>query len=100
IHQTRATWHPTKLGPKDLWDKLDRVLWHQDEPFNSCNILICFDIAQQAAASGVRVLLNGGGADEPIGGYFADFPNYWLSLLHAGKPEKTRSEIDAYCAVH
>lgn len=54
---------------------LDRVLWHQDEPYPFPN-LIPFDVLLEAVQQhGVRVILDGEGGDQAIGeggGYFTE----------------------------
>jgi asparagine synthase (glutamine-hydrolysing) len=100
VNHTGAEWHVAKIDWTDPWGALSRVLQYQDEPFNSMNVLISFEIARQAASHGIKVLLNGAGSDETIGGYLANFINYWLSLVDAGENNKARSEIDAHCAIH
>jgi asparagine synthase (glutamine-hydrolysing) len=100
LRQTGAVGHLAKIDHADPWKALGQLLWYQDEPFNSMNILITFEIARLAKANGVKVLLNGGGADETIGGYPANFINYWTTLICAGERTKARAEIEAYCSVH
>jgi asparagine synthase (glutamine-hydrolysing) len=53
-----------------------------------------------SASHGVRVVLNGQGADETIGGYFSCFMDYWRELLWKGRPGKVWDEIRNYSATH
>jgi asparagine synthase (glutamine-hydrolysing) len=76
------------------------MLAYQDEPVHALNALITFDIFELAAANHVKVMLNGGGADEVLGGYFRFFRRQWYTLLKAGKVREVWSEIDAYTRVH
>ncbi len=54
-------------------DELARILphmaWHQDEPFGSSSIFAQWEVFRLAAASGVKVILDGQGADEMLFGY-------------------------------
>lgn len=71
---------PTEQG---LWDDLERLVWHQDEPFQSTSIFAQWCVMRLAHQRGVTVLLDGQGADELLGGYrpFA----VWLGqLLRSG----------------
>jgi asparagine synthase (glutamine-hydrolysing) len=51
--------------------ELDRLIWHQEEPFLSTSIYAqwCVMRLVREAGSGVTVLLDGQGADEALGGY-------------------------------
>ena len=48
----------------------------------------------------MRVVLNGQGGDETIGGYFSYFMDYWRELLWEGRPGKVWDEIQNYSATH
>ena len=58
--------HPTA---ERLASDLSRLVWHQEEPFGSTSIFAQWCVMAEARAQGVTVLLDGQGADEPIGGY-------------------------------
>lgn len=45
------------------------LAWHQEEPFGSTSIFAQWCVMAAAREAGVTVLLDGQGADEPIGGY-------------------------------
>lgn len=63
----------------DCWAQLDRVFYHQEEPFGSAGIYAQFAVMEAAKRAGVTVLLDGQGADEILGGY----PHYQPSGLKA-----------------
>ena len=48
---------------------LDRLTWHQDEPFGSTSIFAQWCVMAKVRERGVTVLLDGQGADEALGGY-------------------------------
>jgi asparagine synthase (glutamine-hydrolysing) len=52
-----------------LRDELDNWLWHQDEPVSGSNMYAHFCVARLARQSGIKVLLDGQGADEQLAGY-------------------------------
>jgi len=54
-----------------LESELDRLIWHQEEPFLSTSIYAqwCVMRLVREAGNGVTVLLDGQGADEALGGY-------------------------------
>ncbi len=72
--------YPTGEG---LWDDLEKLVWYQDEPFQSTSMFAQWCVMRLARERGVTVLLDGQGADEMLGGYrpFA----VWLGqLLRSG----------------
>src|SRR5206468_7475180 len=63
--------HKVRAGPADLVADLDRLIEVQGEPFRSTSIYAQYRVFELAAASGVKVMLDGQGADELLGGYRA-----------------------------
>lgn len=53
----------------DLFELMPTILWHQDEPYQSQSAYLGYCVFQLAKEQGVKVLLNGQGADEYLGGY-------------------------------
>jgi asparagine synthase (glutamine-hydrolysing) len=64
-----------------LMDQIERVTWHQDEPFGSTSIFAQWCVFERAGALGIKVMLDGQGADEQLAGYHAMFPVYYRQLL-------------------
>jgi asparagine synthase (glutamine-hydrolysing) len=58
--------------PERLFQDLDRLLWHQDEPFTSTSIFAGWCVYGLAREQGVTVTLDGQGPDEMLGGYVRD----------------------------
>jgi len=50
-------------------ENLDTLIWHQDEPFNGISVYAQYCLFETAAKQGVRVMLDGQGADEIFAGY-------------------------------
>jgi asparagine synthase (glutamine-hydrolysing) len=59
----------------------DRITWHQDEPFASTSIYAQWQVFGLAAAHGVKVMLDGQGADEQLAGYHSFFAPRFRGLL-------------------
>lgn len=58
---------------EELFPTLDRITWHQDEPFGSTSVYAQWQVFRLAAGERVKVMLDGQGADEQLAGY----PNYF-----------------------
>lgn len=71
-------------SPERLLKDLDRLLWHQEEPFVSTSIFAGWCVYGLAREQGVTVTLDGQGPDEMLGGYV---PAMYPALLaeHAGR---------------
>lgn len=52
-----------------LFDELDRVIWHMDEPFGSTSMYAQWNVFKAAKKNGLTVMLDGQGADEQLAGY-------------------------------
>ena len=100
IAQTGAELVQYAPKPRDLWDRLARHLWHQDEPVHSMTSLVIDGLAQLARQRGVTVLLNGQGADEVLAGYGSYFVDYWSELMRTGVLTRLWREVGAHRHVH
>jgi len=69
--------HPTaELFTSDF----EKICYHQEEPFQSSSILTQYKVYELANAHGIKVLLDGQGADEVLAGYHKYYPWYWQEL--------------------
>ncbi len=70
----------------DLWSKdYLRLHYYQEEPFQSTSVYAQWKVMELAKSCGVKVLLDGQGADELFGGYHKYIPIYYSSLLWSGR---------------
>jgi asparagine synthase (glutamine-hydrolysing) len=100
LAQTNAQLKQLQTSPIELWNDLRSVLWHHDEPVHTMTAIVGYQLMRLAASQGIRVVLNGQGADETIGGYSSYFPDYWVTLLRQGQVRAAWSAITAYTAAH
>ncbi len=100
IAQTGAQLLRLEKTPRQLWDALRRMLWFQDEPVHSLTPLVGYALMEMTAANGLKVILNGQGADETIAGYGNYFRDYWQTLLDRGCALKAWREIESHTAAH
>lgn len=84
LRQTGASQLVLDAQPGELWSSIERHLWHQDEPVHSFTSLVGFKLMELTRAHGIKVLLNGQGADEVFAGYGNYFPEYWADLIRGG----------------
>ena len=68
-------------NPEDLFTDLNRLIWHQDEPFGSTSIYAQWRVMGLAKERGVIVLLDGQGGDELLAGYLPSFYFLFSQLL-------------------
>ncbi len=61
--------HITTATPQEMQADLDRLIVSQDEPTISTSLYVQYRVFQLAAASGIKVMLDGQGADELLAGY-------------------------------
>lgn len=70
-----------KVKPKylDLLKEIEEIIYHQEEPFKSSSIFASWKVMETAKENGIKVLLDGQGADEILGyDYMAAFYFYEL----------------------
>ncbi|MGE3806128.1 MAG: asparagine synthase (glutamine-hydrolyzing) [Gemmataceae bacterium] len=65
----RATIHKVHVDPDELQNDLDRLVHVQDVPFGSTSIYAQYRVFRLARENGIKVMLDGQGADELFAGY-------------------------------
>lgn len=73
--------HKVQPKPADLMDDIAALVDLQDEPFSSTSIYAQMRVFRLAREAGVKVVLDGQGADELLGGYRAHLAARLASLL-------------------
>lgn len=91
--QTRA--HYVTPDQKSFIADLDKLIWHQEEPFTTASIFAQWCIMREARQSGIPVLLDGQGADEVLCGYRKFTVYYLRDLLREKRLGKLVSELFA-----
>ena len=84
----------------DLLAEVDRITWHQDEPFGSTSIYAQWQVFRLAAENGVKVMLDGQGADESLAGYHAFFGARLASLARRLRWGEVAREVEALRQYH
>ncbi len=62
---------------EDAFAQAERITWHQDEPYGSTSIFAQWCVFAEARGAGIKVMLDGQGADEQLAGYHGGFPYYY-----------------------
>lgn len=96
IAQTGAELIELETSAQRVWADLPAVLAQQDEPFHSLTAVIGWQLMQLTQQHDIRVVLNGQGADETLGGYPAYFRDAWMSLLASGGLGAAWQEVTAH----
>lgn len=65
---------------EDIEQQLDKLVYHQEEPFQSGSIFAQFKVYELARKNKHLVILDGQGADELLGGYFMYLLPYYYEL--------------------
>lgn len=66
---------------EDVFQRASDITWHQDEPFGSTSIFAQWCVFEEARRVGVKVMLDGQGADEQLGGYHHSFSFHLAGLI-------------------
>jgi asparagine synthase (glutamine-hydrolysing) len=77
--------HKVEASPEELTRDLDTLITSQDEPFGSTSIYAQYRVFQLAQQTGIKVMLDGQGADEILGGYRYFLAARLASLVRQGK---------------
>lgn len=77
--------HTTQPNATKLLADIENLIWFQEEPFGSTSIFAQWCVFSSAREAGVKVMLDGQGADEILHGYFSIFPIYIRDLLKRGR---------------
>lgn len=74
---------PHFIFPKaeEVFARAADITWHQDEPFGSTSIFAQWCVFEEAHRVGVKVMLDGQGADEQLGGYHHSFSFHLAGLI-------------------
>jgi asparagine synthase (glutamine-hydrolysing) len=84
INATACRPHFVYPNAADAFDWAEKITWHQDEPYGSTSIFAQWCVFEAANKAGIKVMLDGQGADEQLAGYHAAFGFYIANLMRRG----------------
>ena len=78
--QFQLTHHEVFIDDHEVAKLMEKTSRQQDEPVSSASALVQYKVYEAARASGIKVLLDGQGADEILAGYHKYYHWYWQEL--------------------
>ena len=81
VERTRSTPHWCYPRFEDAFAVAERISWHQDEPYGSTSIFAQWSVFDTARRAGLKVMLDGQGADEQLAGYHGCFSYYFTDRI-------------------
>ena len=73
--------HRVQPDAEDFKAILSDIVWHQDMPFATTSILAQWSVFACARKAGLKVMLDGQGADELFGGYYLQIGAYLAGMV-------------------
>jgi asparagine synthase (glutamine-hydrolysing) len=84
VDQVGADWHQITPTSKGFMDNLENLVRTQDIPFLGVNTYSHFALMEAMKKEGIKVTLDGQGADEIFGGYSSYFVTFMRDLANSG----------------
>ncbi|MDB5510988.1 MAG: asnB [Enterovirga sp.] len=85
VRATGAVPHYVYPRAEDVFGRASDLTWHQDEPFGSTSIFAQHCVFAEARRAGIKVMLDGQGADEQLAGYHGGFPYHLAGLARQAR---------------
>jgi asparagine synthase (glutamine-hydrolysing) len=85
----------SQLSQASFVEHYRQLIWHMDEPFARQSAYVRWEVAHLAQRNRRKVLLNGEGADEVLGGYVTFAPRFLSDLLRRGNVFRFGRELGA-----
>ena len=86
--------------PDQIISDLDKIFYHQEEPFGTSSIIAQWEVMKTARANNTIVLLDGQGADESLGGYFKYFLPYLYEIKNTQDYKNQKQKIEKHLNIH
>lgn len=85
VNLNDCRWYTTSPNHEELASDLEQLIYCQDVPILSTSTYAQFRVMKLAKEQGVKVLLDGQGADELFAGYLPHYAAKWNGLLRNGR---------------
>ena len=96
VRSTNVISHKTFPKEENLFEQLDDMIWHMDEPFASTSMYAQWNVFKATKENGLTVMLDGQGADEQLAGYTNFYAVLFTDYLKRGKLISFYKEFRAY----
>lgn len=96
IDKTNSQYHQVFPSFENLQDELSKLMWHMDEPFGSTSQYSQWAVFKGAASQGLKVMLDGQGSDEQLGGYNGNELPMYAGLISKAKYAQVWREAKAF----
>lgn len=83
------------LAPESFFENYRKIIYHMDEPFSGHVPYVRWEIARTCHEHDRKVMLNGEGADELIGGYWISLAFFLSDLFRRGRWRRLAKELRA-----
>ncbi|MHC5209590.1 MAG: asparagine synthase (glutamine-hydrolyzing) [Planctomycetota bacterium] len=83
------------LAADSFIENFRHIIWHMDEPFLGHVPYVRWEVARTCHEHGHKVLLNGEGADELVGGYWISLGYFMGDMLRSGRWGRMTRELRA-----
>lgn len=96
VKHTFAVAHKVFPQESSLFEELDNIIWHMDEPFGSTSIYAQWNVFKSAKQNQLKVMLDGQGADEQLAGYTGFYTVMFADCLKKRNFKKLYREWKIY----
>jgi asparagine synthase (glutamine-hydrolysing) len=100
VRATGAEPHEVYPSGETFVRGLERVMWHQEEPFHSPSVFAQYEVMRLARQRGVKVLLDGQAGDELFAGYYPFVSAYLADLWSRGQWRRFAREWSGHRRLH
>ena len=99
IKSTKVSPHFVTPDDDGLTRDIEKLIWHQEEPFGTASIYAQFCVMRLAKENNVTVLLDGQGADEYLAGYHSYYQQFFNDLRE-NYSERSQTQYNEYLRLH
>ena len=99
INSTNVSPHFVTPDDNDIANDIEKLFWHQEEPFGSASIYAQYCVMRLAKENNVTVLLDGQGADEYLAGYHPYYFQFFNDL-RLNYPAMYDEQYKKYLSLH
>ena len=85
VQRAGGIWYQVTPTSQEFYQDINKMVYSQDLPIWSTSTYAQYRVMKMAAENGIKVLLDGQGADEIFSGYSHHYLSYWKELIHQKK---------------